>query len=483
MGKKRVFTGCLATETNTFSPIPTTLQDYRDCVLYPAGEHPDTGPTMFSAPLWMARQRASELDWELIEGLCAFALPGGLTTRETYSALKGQLLDDLQKALPVDAVLLGLHGAMAAVDCDDCEGDLLSEIRTLCGENTVIAAELDPHCHLTRAMRANADLLIAFKLYPHTDVLARAAELVELTAQTLRGDVRPVTVSDDCEMIAMFYTDMAPVAELVAWMSEAESRDGVLSVSLVHGFASGDVAGMGTRTLVVTDAQTDLAAELSAELKKRVVALRGRTEQARKTVRESVLEVQNARHFPVVIADGADNPGGGAPGDSTHMVRALLDAGIDNIAAGPIWDPVVVGLLSAWGEGAQLDVRIGGKIAPSSGAPLDLRVTVTRIIRNATQDFAGATLPLGDVVAVRSGATDLILCSVRNQCLSRSVFEEAGIELARKRAVVVKSNQHFYDSFKSVAKEVIYLSAPGVNAISPREVSYRKLDRRLWPIA
>ena len=172
----RIFTGALATETNTFAPMPTGLASFRDRGYYPAGRHPET-LSFFAAPLHAARERARQHDWQVIEGMVAAAQPGGTTTRAAYEQLRDELLGDLRKALPVDMVVLGLHGAMVAEGHDDCEGDLLARVREIVGPGVVVGAELDPHNHLTPAMLANADLLIAFKEYPHTDVLERAREL------------------------------------------------------------------------------------------------------------------------------------------------------------------------------------------------------------------------------------------------------------------------------------------------------------------
>ena len=127
----------------------------------------------------------------MIEGLVAAAQPGGMTTRHVYETLRDELLNDLRRALPVQMVLLGLHGAMVADGYDDCEGDLLRLIRDIVGPDVVIGAELDPHNHLTAEMVGNADLLIAFKEYPHTDIVERARELVALSSATARGEVRP----------------------------------------------------------------------------------------------------------------------------------------------------------------------------------------------------------------------------------------------------------------------------------------------------
>lgn len=147
----RIFSAILATETNTFSPMPTGLAAYKDCGYFPAGQHPDQ-MTLFSGPLWAARVRGRENGWTLIEGMVAMAQPGGKTTKAAYEALRNEILDDLKRALPVDVVLLGLHGAMVADGYDDCEGDLLAKVRELVGPGVVIGAELDPHCHLTEAM-------------------------------------------------------------------------------------------------------------------------------------------------------------------------------------------------------------------------------------------------------------------------------------------------------------------------------------------
>ena len=158
----RVFSAALATETNTFAPMPTGLSSFHERAYYPAGEHPDA-MQMHSGPLWAAREIGSERGWTLIEGLVAAAVPNGTVTRGAYEGLRDQLLADLRAALPVDMVLLGLHGAMIADGYDDCEGDLLIRVREMVGPNTIIGGTLDPHTHLSAAMVDNADLLICWK--------------------------------------------------------------------------------------------------------------------------------------------------------------------------------------------------------------------------------------------------------------------------------------------------------------------------------
>src|SRR5690606_28333829 len=192
------------------------------------------------APLWAARERARTRGWQIVEGLCAFSEPAGPTVRSAYEALRDELLDDLRSALPVDMVLLGMHGAMVADGYDDCEGDVLARVRALVGPDVAVGAELDPHCHLTQAMLDNADVLICFKEYPHTDFLERGAELADLCADLVAGRIRPVMSTFDCRMIGIYHTPREPMRSYVDRIKALEGRDGVLSISVVQTFPWGD---------------------------------------------------------------------------------------------------------------------------------------------------------------------------------------------------------------------------------------------------
>ena len=241
----RVFSASLATETNTFAPMPTGMQAYETDGLFAAGEHPDR-PTLFSGPLWAARLLRDELDLQLSEGLVAFAMPGGVTTRQAHESLRARLLDDLRAALPVDIVLLGLHGAMVADGCDDCEGDLLTRVREIVGPSVVIGAELDPHTHLTDTMVRQANLLMAFREYPHTDAVERGLELVRTCVATARGQIRPVPAVFDCQTIGVVRTPVEPARSFIDGLKAMEGRGGIVSITAIHGFPWADVPAMGS---------------------------------------------------------------------------------------------------------------------------------------------------------------------------------------------------------------------------------------------
>src|SRR6478609_9146531 len=170
----RLFSATIATETNTFSPLPTSLDAYKESVFLRPGEHPSDTPLMCTAPLFVARRRASAEGFQLIEGSCFAASPAGTTNRTDYEFMRDEILSQLKAALPLDGVLFGLHGAMVAHGDDDVEGDVLERARAIVGAKCVIGVEHDPHCHMTLKRISNCDIMICYKEFPHTDVADRA---------------------------------------------------------------------------------------------------------------------------------------------------------------------------------------------------------------------------------------------------------------------------------------------------------------------
>jgi microcystin degradation protein MlrC len=478
----RVFAATLGTETNTFSPLPTGLSGFREHDYFPAGKHPDRMQA-FAGPLWAARERAAREEWTLIEGMVAFAMPGGITTRAAYEALRDELLADLHGALPVDVVLLGLHGAMVAEGYDDCEGDLLARARALAGPRAVIGAELDPHCHLSEAMLEHADILVCFKEYPHSDILERAHELVDLCAARAAGRTRPVMSVHDCRMISTYHTMREPMKSFVARIKELEGREGVLSVSVAHGFPWGDVPDMGTKILVITDDRAAHGLALAQQLGRELTGIRDQTQPEQTDLDTALDHALAVEGGPVVLADSADNAGGGAPSDSTFVLRRLLERNIGNAVLGPLWDPGAVRIAIDAGENAIIPLRIGGKTGPTSGAPVDALVSVRRLMKEARMTgLSGTPAFLGDCALVETGGVRIVLTTIRNQALGTDLFTQFGVDLSALKLIVVKSSQHFYAQFGPIARQVLYADTPGTLASDLKTLPYRKIRRPMWPL-
>lgn len=478
----RIFLAGIVTETNTFSPIPTGLADFT----VTRAKDLNQQSALSDGPVTAIRQRALAGGHELVFSLSAFAQPAGVTVRTAYEALRAEVLTDLKAALPVDIVLLPLHGAMVAEGYDDCEGDLVARVREVVGEDVVIGVELDLHCHLSEELVTKADLVVIYKEYPHTDMALRAEELFDLAVATAAGSIKPTMALFDCKMIGLYLTPHEPMRSFVDEMIAAEGKDGILSLSLAHCFPWGDVKDCGTRMLAITDNDAQQAATVAETFGRKFFAMRDEVSLKPLSLDDALAQAVAATRYPVVIADQADNAGGGAPSDSTYVLRALLERGISNAALAMLYDPVVVQLARSAGVGASLNVRLGGKMGLTSGEPLDLSVKVTGIIDQMTQRWPqlgnALIVHCGDSVALQVNGIDIIVNSQRGQVFSPDVFTNFGIDVSKKQLLVVKSIQHFYAGFEPVAAAIIYMATQGAVAPIMQDIQFENvaLDKYPW---
>ena len=409
----RIFTAALATETNTFSPICIDRRAFEASLYAPPGTHPET-PTLCSAPITVGRRVAAQKGWELIEGTATWADPAGLVNRRTYEGLRDEILDQLRAAMPVDAVVLGLHGAMVADGYEDTEGDFLSRVREIVGPDILVCAELDPHSHLTKKRLAAAEFFVYFKEFPHTDFVDRAEDLWRIAVDTLEGRVKPVMSVFDCRMIDVFPTSRDPMRSFVDKIMAMEESDAdILSISVIHGFMAGDVPEMGTKLLVVSDNKPDKGSAIARSLGLELFSKRGTFIMPQIDEKEAVSLAMAATSGPIVIADLWDNPGGGTSGDATVILQELLDRGATDTAIGTIWDPMAVQICMAAGEGAEIPLRFGAKSAPGTGTPIDGHVKIIRVVANAEMRFGESFAPFGDAAYIQLDGIDIILNSTR----------------------------------------------------------------------
>ena len=444
----RIFTASLASETNTFAPIPADRSSFEDTFYAAPGKHPAT-PTLCSAPITVLRRVAADMGPDalvVIEGTASFAEPAGVINQGAYEGLRDEILQQLTAALPLDAVVLGLHGAMVAQGYDDVEGDIASRVRGIVGTNVVVAATFDPHSHMTQLRFDSLDLLTAFKEFSHVDFVERAEEIVDMTLRTVRGEIRPTKAKFDCLMIEVLPTSQQPTRDFVDKLYKLEHKSNlstmslidkrtytpgpdpaVLSISCIHGFMAADVPEMGTQMVVITDNDMEKAELMAQELGMELFSYRGQTRPPYFTIDQgldrALAWTSNTANTPtdshgngatpaakrmrqtagpVVLADVWDNPGGGTAGDATHILRRCIERGVGGVAFSTMWDPMAVRLCHAAGVGAKLQLRFCGKTSPEpmSGAPVDAMVTVLAVEKAATQMWCSAVVPLGDSATV-----------------------------------------------------------------------------------
>ncbi len=477
----RILTGALITETNTFSPIPTGWTAFERTPIQRGAQAPFEATWEF-APLVRWRELAQGEGHTAIESIAAVAEPGGRTVRAVYETLRDEILRSVRDALPLDVVLLYLHGAMAAEGYDDCEGDILARCREIVGPKVAIGAELDLHGNVTQTMLDAATAIVAYKEYPHTDMVDRAADLYRICVDAAAGKTKPLMAMHECGMVGLWPTSNQPMRALVDEAIAAE-RNGVLSVSLMHGFPWADVAGCGAKVLAIADGNRRTAEATAERFGQRFWDVRERAHVQSATMDEAIDLALAAPETPVVLADVSDNAGGGAPGDSTFLLRRLLERGVKSVVAGTYYDPGAVELCADAGAGAMLSLRIGGKLGPASGDPLDLRVTVRAIVDDHRQTAmdSSALAPLGRSAWVSVDGIDIVLASVRSQVFFPDAFTGLGVPLENCRIIALKSTHHFWAGFQSVAKRAIYVNAPGALQLDFANIAYETREPHYWP--
>ncbi len=134
---------------------------------------------------------------------------------------------------------------------------------------------------------------------------------------------------------------------------------------------------------------------------------------------------------PFVIADAADNAGGGAGADSTFILDAILKRGIRGAALALFWDPLVAGFAADAGVGAQLNVRLGGKTGPAAGDPVDVSAIVRAVSRDGRQSGIGLEQSLGLAAVLEIEGNLAVVNSRRQQVFSPACFTELGIDPKR----------------------------------------------------
>lgn len=483
----RTFIAGLKLETNSWVAQPTHLEDFThfESAHFRAlrSERPSVGSPLhqgYSGFLTAADSAGADI----IFGPASYATPGGPVDARSCAILFDRILTALAGESSVDLILLDLHGAMAGTESEDSEGDLLEQICEVVNERTVIAALLDPHASLTQKMVRNSNLLHCYKEYPHTDIHARAVELFHHAAKIARGAPQPHAAIYDCAVLGAFPTVSGVMRDFVDRLLLEETRNGIISASLVHGFPWSDTAENGAKLLVYSDHSEDQAREAAIRLGedfRRIV----RTAAVKECpIPEGIAHVLSEPAGPILVADTSDNPGGGADGDATFVLKALLEANRTPIGVAVLCDPESYDACTEAGIGTDLRLRLGGKAAPTSGLPLELDVRVEAIVNHLTLHANGAQQRVErGFVRVRFDGGDIILSRHRQEALWPELFVQLGTDPLDYEVLLLKSSNHFRAGFGPYARSVISISSPAVMNPCLSELNYKHLVRPVWPMA
>lgn len=479
-------------ETNTFSPLPTRLEDF--------GRGMDGGPAFgaagiaamagtnnpIAAYLDIARDRGAEA----VVPVVANASPSGTVTDEAFEAIVGRILAAIGDGC--DAALLDLHGAMVTDSFDDGEGELLRRIRQL-APGLPIAVALDFHTNLTAAMMDNADVVTGYRTYPHIDMYETGLRAGRTLMRMLDGEVRPVMAWKSLPMLTHMLRQtpsQQPMKDIMDRAIAAEAGGEVLNASILGGFPLADIPHVGLSAVVVTDGNAHAAEDLRDELLRMAWSRRADFVFPIEPMAESIARAAAMPEGPVVLADHGDNTGAGGNQDVMAVLEEVIRQGLPDVAAGPFWDPQAVAEMHEAGVGAMLTLQLGGRTdMPAlglTGAPLavsgrvktlsDGRFTVTGPM------MTGMELQIGRSAVLDTGTVEILVSERRMEPFDLGIFTHAGIDPRTKHYILIKSRQHFRAGFEPIAKEIVLVAGPGVCSSDYGLFPFRNLRRPIFPL-
>lgn len=485
----RIATGGISHETSTFAPTPTTLRDFEtglgfyrgdDILTHFPGTNNCTGGFIAGA---------KRHGFDLIPLLWTFAYPGGLIAKSDYDTLKAEFLHRLADSLPVDGVLLDLHGAMVVEGIDDGDGDFIAAVRSAVGPGCPIIATFDLHGNHTQQRVDAATALVGFDTYPHVDMAERGEEAADLIVRSIRREVRPVMAFRELPLFwsaACQVTGHPPIDAAFRLVHDVEKRPGILAVTLATGFPWADVPQMGASVIVVADGDQVLATTTADEIGAWVWERRDRWHRRPLTCAEALAAPVPAGTGPILLADMADNTGGGAGGDSTEVLRMFVERDLQDALLLYLVDPDVANQAHAAGAGKRVQVSLGGKSHPLQGAPVPLDAEVVTVSDGKfTYDgpmYAGLAGNLGPSAWLRQRGVNVVVVSARMQPLDQAFARSLGIDCASMRYIAVKSAVHFRSGFEKIAAAIHNIDARAIHTHDFSRLPYQRRRKPMYPI-
>ena len=486
----RIAIGQLMQETNTLNPWPTTRANFDqfdrlegDELVEKLFDTNEPGGFIQSLRAWPEKPT--------IAGLSRFfAWPSGLATAETFAWIRDEFLRTLARALPVDGVLLALHGAMSALEHPDVEGDLLEALRGALGRRTPLVVTLDLHANITPKMVAHADALVLFHTAPHIDVFETGVRGAAVLRRILVDGARP-TMSF-CKLPLVVPAERANTQDpasvsfefknrIVEW----EARTGVLTAGLAPVQPWLDIPELGTSVVVCTDGDRMLADSLATELAHEVWRRRREYLPELTPFADAIREAAANSAGLYVLSDSADATTSGAPGDSTWLLSEMLKYEWQRPAIVTLVAPELVELAAKTGPGGRVQAIVGGKLDHRFSKPIPFEGAVERLFdaKFMLSGHLAKNLPvdMGASAVLRRGNVIVVATSKSGPHFAPQLFLAAGLDPYAAQLLVAKSPCGFRAAYAPRAKKIMVAQAPGCAPSDFWKYDFREIPRPLWP--
>lgn len=476
---KRVLLGMLKQETATFNPSPTPYERFQvrfgdDLVRTFRGTRTE---------LAGALETLEAAGVQAVPAMAAEAVPGGPIPEADLDRLLAEFAASVRERPQVDGLLLCLHGAMAGTDEGDPEGRLLREVRAIAGQKPVVVT-LDLHAVLTDAMVGAADVLVPFHTYPHVDQHETGARAARVLLALLSGGVRPTAVRVPIPLLARgdeLLTATGRLGEAMRACREIEASPGGIAAGVLIGNPFTDVPELRSNALVTTDGDPARARREAVRLARFMWEHREKF-RAALTPLDEALRLADGTRGLTVFSDAADATSSGASGDGNEILKGLLRRPIRGRALVPIVDAPAVAAAFEAGEGAAVEVPLGGTVDPGRFAPVRVTAVVRSLHDGRFRYEDGTPEWAGRVAVLRAGRIDVLATERPVYVVGRKVFQAHGLEPAEYDLVVVKSPNGFRTHYQAIAARIVAVDVPGATSANLRSLPYRNCPRPVFPL-
>lgn len=495
MSKKKVFAAGLIHESHAFSKLPTTLENFKSEMLAVGEEEilaKNKGTrTEYGGFIDVAEQ----FGWEMVHSVVGFAGPSGLLTKETLEFFIRRMEEDLRKAMPVDGLMLMLHGSIGAEGVPDAEGEILRRLRAIAGPDIPIAVTLDLHANVSNEMIRHANLITSYRTTPHIDMYETGERGARLLQQVMDGNIQPKLYLARRPMIGGLDLGRTvdPNGPMVRLLNMARQYEkdvgGVLDISVHAGYSYADFPEIGPSVVVVGDGENAIYQEIAEKLMDYAWEIRAESTITMLSIDEMKESVKRdpGGKGPLIVVDYTDGVYGGAYGDATNVLKGLLEADVPGTVFGPLWDPELVKEGTAKGVGAVITADVGGKCDPAfGGGPLRLTGTIEAVsdgkyIRKGPYR-TGSEGSMGPSILIHLGNVRLIVCTNRVQPEDREQFRIFGIHPEEVNIIGFKGVNHFRADFEPIARGLLFVEGGGLVSTDLRVFSYQHVRRPAWPL-
>jgi microcystin degradation protein MlrC len=480
----RIAIGGLHHETNTFAPLKATYQEFLQGGGWPGIQRGQSFFTTFpgmNLPISGGIEVLAAHGHTLVPLVWAAATPSAQVTEDAYERIVGMMLDDLKSAGPLDGIFLDLHGAMVTEHLDDGEGELLRRVRGIVGRAMPLVASLDLHANVTQQMLDLADVMVAYREYPHIDMADTGKRAAEVLHCLVSGEGKPVKLLEQLPFLIPLpwqCTMTEPGRAVYRDLKQIERQTGVL-LSFTPGFPAADFPDCGGAILGYGDdpGRTRTAVRtLTQAISEREGEFAGKIYDADAGVAEAL---RHPLGKPVVLADTQDNPGAGGSSDTVGVLEALLRAQAPDTALAVMWDPASAAAAHAAGKGATIALALGGKSGAPGQRPFHGSFVVEALgtgeFLGTGPMYGGSRMKLGPMALLRIGGVRVVTATHKVQAADQAIFRHLGVEPTVARILALKSSVHFRADFAPIAQDILVVKAPGAMLADPVDFPFKRL--------